>query len=99
MTFPIISPHTFLFCEHTNRAADRLDGLSFDAIVIGAGRSGLTAAAYLARGGAHVLVCEQNSRVGRLFNSFWRGGYVFDSGIKAVENSAVMMPIQDSASR
>ncbi len=65
----------------------------YDVIVIGAGLSGLTAAAYLSKEGAHVLVCEQGSQVGGLFNSFRREGYQFDGGIKAVENSAVMMPM------
>ena len=64
----------------------------FDAIVIGAGLAGLTAAAFLARGGASVLVCEQSDRVGGLFDSFWRSGYLFDGGIKAVENSAILLP-------
>lgn len=63
-----------------------------DAVVIGAGLSGLTAAAYLAQGGARVLVCEQAAQPGGLFNSFRRQGYTFDGGIKAVENSAVVMP-------
>jgi phytoene dehydrogenase-like protein len=65
----------------------------YDAIVIGAGLSGLTAAAYLAQAGARVLVCEQAEQIGGLFNSFERNGYQFDSGIKAVENSAVMLPM------
>lgn len=65
----------------------------YDAIVIGAGLSGLTAAAFLAKEGARVLVCEQAAQVGGLFNSFRRDGYQFDGGIKAVENSAVMMPM------
>ena len=59
----------------------------FDANVIGAGLAGLTAAASLARGGAHVLVCEQADKVGGLFNLFWRNGYLFDGGIKVVETS------------
>ncbi|MHB8135393.1 MAG: phytoene desaturase family protein [Anaerolineaceae bacterium] len=66
---------------------------SYDAIVIGAGLSGLTAASFLAKAGAKVLVCEQAAQVGGLFNSFKRDGYQFDGGIKAVENSAVMMPM------
>jgi len=37
---------------------------SFDAIVVGAGHNGLTAAAYLARGGLNVLVLEARDRVG-----------------------------------
>lgn len=67
--------------------------MGYDAIVIGAGLSGLTAAAYLARAGATVLVCEQSGQVGGLFNSFRRGGYLFDGGIKAMESSAVLLPM------
>lgn len=65
----------------------------YDAIIIGAGLSGLTASAFVAQGGARVLVCEQGGQVGGLYNSFQAGGYQFDGGIKAVENSAVMMPM------
>ncbi len=64
-----------------------------DAVIIGAGLAGLTAAATLARAGARVLVCEQAAQAGGLFSSFWRDGFLFDGGIKAVENSAVMMPM------
>ena len=52
----------------------------YDAIVIGAGLAGLTAAASLAREGTHVLVCEQAAQPGGLFNSFWRGGYLLKNG-------------------
>jgi len=65
----------------------------YDVIIIGGGISGLTAAAFLSKGGAKVLVCEQADHVGGLFNSFWQSGYSFDGGIKAVENSSVMMPM------
>jgi phytoene dehydrogenase-like protein len=68
-------------------------GDRYDAVVIGAGVSGLTAAAYLARGGARVLVLEQAEQVGGLINSFTRDGYHFDGGVKALENSGLVMPI------
>src|ERR1700704_2140345 len=38
--------------------------MRYDAIVIGAGHNGLTTAAYLARGGRKVLVCERRHVVG-----------------------------------
>jgi len=63
-----------------------------DVIVIGAGIAGLTAAAYLAQAGAHVLVCEQSNQVGGYFNSFRRNGYLFDGGIKAIENAGILRP-------
>jgi phytoene dehydrogenase-like protein len=63
-----------------------------DVIVVGAGIAGLTAAAYLARSGAHVLVCEQSNQVGGYFNSFRREGYLFDGGIKAIENAGILRP-------
>jgi all-trans-retinol 13,14-reductase len=65
----------------------------FDSIVIGAGISGLTAAAYLARGGARVLVCERSPKIGGLFNSFEKEGYTFDGGIKAVVNTGIVLPM------
>ena len=64
----------------------------YDVIVIGAGIAGLTAAAYLAQSGAHVLVCEQADQVGGYFNSFRREGYLFDGGIKAIENAGILRP-------
>ena len=67
--------------------------MKYDVIIVGAGISGLTAAAFLARGGAKVLVCEQADKSGGLFSSFWHSGYCFDGGIKAIENSSVMMPM------
>jgi len=68
------------------------DNKHYDAIVIGAGLSGLVASAYLCKAGAKVLICEQAPKVGGLFNSFTVNGYHFDGGIKAVENSGMMLP-------
>ncbi|NLG27762.1 MAG: NAD(P)/FAD-dependent oxidoreductase [Chloroflexi bacterium] len=64
----------------------------YDALIVGAGIAGLTAAATLARGGARVAVCEQAERTGGLLNSFRRQGYLFDGGIKALENAGLILP-------
>jgi ribulose 1,5-bisphosphate synthetase/thiazole synthase len=41
----------------------------FDDIVIGTGLSGLTAAAFLSKGGARVLVCKQVATISGLYHS------------------------------
>lgn len=64
-----------------------------DAVVVGGGMAGLTAAAYLARGGSSVLLLEKEPRVGGLVGSFERGGFVYDGGIRAVENSGIVFPM------
>jgi carotene isomerase len=53
---------------------------SFDAIAIGGGIGGLTAAALLARYGKRVLVCESHAIAGGAAHTFSRGGFHFDSG-------------------
>ena len=64
-----------------------------DALIVGAGMAGLTAAAFLAREGRSVLLCEKEARCGGLVGSFNRDGFVFDSGIRALENSGVLFPM------
>ena len=54
--------------------------MSLDAIVIGSGIGGLTAAALLARYGKRVLVCESHAIAGGAAHSFSRQGFYFDSG-------------------
>ncbi len=62
----------------------------YDAVIVGGGASGLTAAAYLSKYGRRVLLCEKEAVCGGLVNSFERGGFVFDSGIRALEDAGVL---------
>jgi len=54
---------------------------AFDAIVIGSGIGGLTAAAALAKRGRRVLVLEQHFQLGGLTQTFVRGEYTFAAGV------------------
>ena len=65
----------------------------YDTIVVGAGAAGLTAAAYLAKGGHRVLLCEKNAKVGGLVSSFTREAFVFDAGVRAFEDSGILRPM------
>lgn len=67
--------------------------LVYDVIVVGAGMAGLTAAAYTSRAGLKVLLCEKEIKTGGLVNSFEHGGFVFDGGIRAIENSGIVAPM------
>ncbi len=62
----------------------------YDAVIVGGGASGLVAAAYLAKNGRRVLLCEKEPVCGGLVNSFERDGFVFDSGIRALEDAGVL---------
>ena len=70
--------------------------MKFDAIVVGGGISGLTAAAYLSKAGKSVLLCEKEEKCGGLVNSFERDGFTYDGGIRAMENSGVLFPMLKS---
>ena len=63
----------------------------YDAVIVGGGAAGLTAAAYLAKYGRRVLLCEKEAACGGLVNFFERNGFVFDSGIRALENAGVLL--------
>ena len=62
-------------------------------VIVGAGISGLTAAAYLSREGCNVLLIEKSDKCGGLLNSFDREGFVFDVGARSIENSGVIRPM------
>ena len=80
------------FSEHGPTAAGNGAGVAkspaiaaaYDAIVIGTGLGGLTAAAILARSGRRVLAVERHDRVGGYAHSFRRGPYLFDAAVHLV---------------
>lgn len=65
----------------------------YDCLVVGAGMAGLTAAAYASGAGLKVLVLEKEQKVGGLVNSFEKDGFKFDGGIRALENSGIILPM------
>jgi phytoene dehydrogenase-like protein len=67
--------------------------MEFDAIIVGGGIAGLTAAAFLTKAGYTTLLCEKENNCGGLISSFERDGFVFDGGIRALENSGVLFPM------
>jgi phytoene dehydrogenase-like protein len=67
--------------------------MNYDAIVIGGGIAGLTTAAFLAKSGHSTLLCEKEEKCGGLINTFERDGFVYDGGIRAMENSGMVFPM------
>ena len=67
--------------------------LTYDAIIVGGGMAGLTAAAYLSKAGLKVLLCEKEKKTGGLVTSFEYKGFVFDGGIRGIENSGIIAPM------
>jgi len=62
-------------------------------IIVGGGISGLTTATSLARKGLNVLLIEKNDKTGGLANSFIKEGFLFDGGVRAVENAGMIKPM------
>jgi phytoene dehydrogenase-like protein len=67
--------------------------MKYDAIIVGGGVAGLTAAAYLAKSGHSTLICEKEETCGGLVSTFERDGFFYDGGIRAMENSGVVFPM------
>ena len=55
--------------------------------------AGLTAAAYVAREGRSVVLVEKNERCGGLVGTFSRNGFLFDTGIRALEDAGIIRPM------
>jgi phytoene dehydrogenase-like protein len=62
-------------------------------VIVGAGISGLTAGAYLLRGGHDVLILEKTPRCGGLVSSFQKEGFIFDTGPRAFGNAGILVPM------
>ncbi|MCJ7737585.1 MAG: FAD-dependent oxidoreductase, partial [Anaerolineae bacterium] len=67
--------------------------MDYDVIVVGGGVAGLTAAAYLTKAGHSTLLCEKEATCGGLVHTFERGGFIYDGGIRAMENSGILFPM------
>ena len=65
----------------------------YDTIIVGGGIAGLTAAAYISRAGKKTILIEKNSECGGLVNSFSRDGFVFDAGVRALEDAGIIKPM------
>ncbi|MBN1260667.1 MAG: NAD(P)/FAD-dependent oxidoreductase [Anaerolineae bacterium] len=64
-----------------------------EAIVVGGGIAGLTAAAYLARAGLDVLLLEKNAQCGGLVTTFVKDGFRFEGGVRALESAGIILPM------
>jgi phytoene dehydrogenase-like protein len=62
-------------------------------IVVGGGISGLVCSAYLSKFGKRVTLLEKEEKTGGYFGSYWKEGFFFDIGIRAIENSGVLLPM------
>jgi all-trans-retinol 13,14-reductase len=66
---------------------------TYNTIIVGGGIAGLTSAAYLSRAGKKVLLIEKNRECGGLVNSFTRDGFHFDTGVRALIDAGIILPM------
>ena len=64
-----------------------------DVLIVGGGLGGLCAGAYLSQAGLRVTICEQSDQTGGYFRGFTKDGFYFDTGLKAVENAGMLIPM------
>jgi phytoene dehydrogenase-like protein len=67
--------------------------MKYDAIVVGGGIAGLTAAAYIAKSGRSVALFEKQPKTGGLVQTFQRDYVYFDTGLRSIENSGIVFPM------
>lgn len=68
--------------------------MSYDITVIGSGMGSLTAAALLANRGLKVQIIEQNWLPGGCTSSYWRKGFIFESGATTLVGMDKGMPLR-----
>ena len=67
--------------------------MRYDAIIVGGGIAGLTSAAYLAKNGYKIRLCEKEDHVGGLVSSFYYDGFLFDAGVRGIVDSGIVKPM------
>jgi len=67
--------------------------MKYDVVIVGAGMAGLTAAAFLSKEGRKVAVIDRQAKTGGLVQTFFRNGIGYDTGLRSIENSGIVIPM------